>query len=359
MEAKRLCANTRLPGMTWVAARLFRVRALLARQSGYEPDYRQFDESARNFEQALGLPAPASVPLDAASEGGATGSLASSVERAERPAADLELPLLPVHPACALAVDWDLKEGIVVTTGAQRRRRSLGFGFVDALGLGRAPIAASAIASIPIQPLTMLQQHWPAVARWLTDLLLDAGTLKELGDDNGAPIDVRVNVSDAILSLLPWELMQRGLGPGFLSAAPRVRYFYRGGSGPSGDRATMLWVQHVLRQMFDRNLSVDGADSQRTRDTIRAFQDGEKLPVTGTADSRTRWALDRACARPRAGASARCSCSQAARSAQMPSVTEACSKPSGFTPASATPPASSRRLRPTGPSSPATITTTC
>src|SRR5271166_4409738 len=53
-------------------------------------------------------------------------------------------------------------------------------------------------------------------------------------------------------------------------------------------------MQHVLWQMFDRNLRVDGVDSQRLRDLIRSFQDREKLPVTGTGDSRTRWALDRA-----------------------------------------------------------------
>ena len=78
-EGKRLCENTKPPGMTWVASRLFRVRARLAAQSGFENDRMQFEETARKYEESLGLPA---APFRAATLYSHRKGVAARLERA-------------------------------------------------------------------------------------------------------------------------------------------------------------------------------------------------------------------------------------------------------------------------------------
>jgi Caspase domain/Putative peptidoglycan binding domain len=298
-EAKRLCENPRPPGMTWIASRLFRVRARLAIQSGFEDDRKQFEGTARKFEESLGLPVVPAVP--GASELQPEVSSSASTGPTPSPAADLQKPLLPIHPAYSVALDWNAKEGISViaqSLSPDRRNRSQGFWFTKELGLGQAPTAAESIASVPMAPVMALMQDWAAVARQMTGLLLGADDLagiREVAGAAGGRADVRLTVNDPALSQLPWELVPlSSSSPGFLAASPLVRHLYRGTDVPGGDRVTMRWVQSILRQMFDRNLRVDGVDSQRLRDVIRAFQDRTELPVTGTADAETRWELERA-----------------------------------------------------------------
>ncbi len=208
------------------------------------------------------------------------------------------LPLLPIHPAYSMALDWKAGEGLSVTTrppAGQDQTFPLGFLFLNQLGLGQNPSPPDGVASVPMWPVATFHERWERLADQMATLFLTSGLLAEI-DSRQAPqaIDVRLDIDSSMLSQFPWEFVRRPEGEhSFLSAVPGVRHVYRSVELPGGDPSTIRWVQSVIRLQFDRGIEVDGADSPRLRNAIQSFQAAQGLEVTGLADAKTRWALDR------------------------------------------------------------------
>jgi hypothetical protein len=278
------------------AARLAHVRARRAAAGGDAIRQAQFEQVAAQHEAALGLPprrtTPPTAPLESVPS---SGPVMPPV-----PTAEPTGPLLPVHPGVTLELGSRGADGLELTARygtTPPRTWPVGPGFLQELGLDRHPTPTDALVSVPMLPLMGFAEGWTGLAHQMADVLRVPeilGALSEASRDAGNPVDLRLAVVDPVLSQFPWEFaayLARGVGrfpePSLVRHVVRV-------PGPEGDRVTLRWVQTVLRQMIDRGLPLEGGDSPRLRDAIRAFQARAGLPITGQADAQTRRALDHA-----------------------------------------------------------------
>ncbi len=302
-EAWRRLEHSQFAGTNFLIARLFRVRAGAASRRGFDDDAVRHQEIARKLEESLGIPigpAPAQAPppssFDVERSVPLEVGMPLGVESSPVPP-----PLVSVHSALTIKLEWKTADGLSVTTHAPSAlplAANLGFPFLDHRGLGRAPTPVDSIASVPKGPVMAFVERWDLFADELSSLLMPPATLAGIDASDArknGPADVRLAVMDSTLSQLPWEFLRRPDGDrAFLSLTPGVRYLYRSGEPASGDRATIRWLQSVLNRLFDRGLQVDGTDSVRLRKAISSFQAQQGLEPTGAPDANTRWALDRA-----------------------------------------------------------------
>lgn len=129
-------------------------------------------------------------------------------------------------------------------------------------------------------------ENWQQTRRFLEKVLFPADIQRRLGHVT-RPAGVHLEVSQAFLSALPWELAEfpgeREHGPG---SARLVRYLARVPSGrKASSRRSIRWVQTTLQQLGFASLKSDGILGPRTQRAIRDFQLRNGLEITGAIDN--------------------------------------------------------------------------